>query len=106
MAPAKQIQQRAKQALGIAKLRYYQGVGRDRTGRRARCRLRLLPARGPGDPPLPRGAWSSPKPTSSASFEIGATVTHSEWGPGEVQRYDGDRVVVLFESVGYRTLEI
>ena len=39
-------------------------------------------------------------------FEVGATVTHSEWGAGEVQRYDGDRVVVLFESVGYRTLDL
>jgi ATP-dependent DNA helicase RecQ len=39
-------------------------------------------------------------------FEIGATVTHSEWGAGEVQRYDGDRVIVLFESVGYRTLDL
>ena len=39
-------------------------------------------------------------------FEIGATVTHSEWGQGEVQRYDGDRVIVLFESVGYRTLDL
>ena len=37
-------------------------------------------------------------------FEVGTTVTHSEWGQGEVQRYDGGRVVVLFESVGYRTL--
>jgi ATP-dependent DNA helicase RecQ len=39
-------------------------------------------------------------------FEVGATVTHNEWGPGEVQRYDNDRVVVLFESVGYRTLDL
>ena len=39
-------------------------------------------------------------------FEIGTTVTHSEWGQGEVQRYDANRVVVLFESVGYRTLDL
>jgi ATP-dependent DNA helicase RecQ len=39
-------------------------------------------------------------------FEVGAIVTHNEWGPGEVQRYDADRVVVLFESVGYRTLDL
>ncbi|HYG96313.1 MAG TPA: RecQ family ATP-dependent DNA helicase, partial [Solirubrobacterales bacterium] len=39
-------------------------------------------------------------------FEVGATVAHSEWGNGEVQRYDGDRVIVLFESVGYRTLDL
>jgi ATP-dependent DNA helicase RecQ len=39
-------------------------------------------------------------------FEIGATVTHTDWGQGEVQRYDANRVVVLFESVGYRTLDL
>jgi len=39
-------------------------------------------------------------------FRIGATVTHSDWGPGEVQRYEAARVVVLFESVGYRTLDL
>ncbi len=39
-------------------------------------------------------------------FPIGAVVTHRSWGPGEVQRYDRDRVVVLFESVGYRTLAL
>jgi len=43
---------------------------------------------------------------ANRAFEVGATVTHSDWGPGEVQRYDGDRVVVLFESVGYRTLDL
>jgi ATP-dependent DNA helicase RecQ len=39
-------------------------------------------------------------------FEIGATVAHSGWGRGEVQRYEADRVLVLFESVGYRTLDL
>jgi ATP-dependent DNA helicase RecQ len=39
-------------------------------------------------------------------FEVGSAVTHSEWGKGEVQRYETDRVVVLFESVGYRTLDL
>jgi ATP-dependent DNA helicase RecQ len=39
-------------------------------------------------------------------FGVGATVTHSEWGPGEVQRYEDERVIVLFESVGYRTLDL
>jgi ATP-dependent DNA helicase RecQ len=47
-----------------------------------------------------------PEDDAERPFAVGATVTHSEWGPGEVQRYDGDRVVVLFESVGYRTLAL
>jgi ATP-dependent DNA helicase RecQ len=37
-------------------------------------------------------------------FAIGARVRHPQWGEGEVQRYDSDRVIVLFESVGYKTL--
>jgi ATP-dependent DNA helicase RecQ len=43
---------------------------------------------------------------SERPFPIGAAVTHKAWGAGEVQRYDRDRVVVLFESVGYRTLAL
>jgi ATP-dependent DNA helicase RecQ len=39
-------------------------------------------------------------------WEVGSTVTHAEWGEGAVQRYDGDQVTVLFESVGYRTLGV
>jgi ATP-dependent DNA helicase RecQ len=46
------------------------------------------------------------EPDAVRPFEIGTLVTHSEWGQGEVQRYDANRVVVLFESVGYRTLDL
>ena len=45
------------------------------------------------------------EPKAERPYEIGATVSHSEWGQGEVQRYDANRVTVLFESVGYRTLD-
>jgi len=44
-------------------------------------------------------ADSQPRP-----FGIGTRVRHPEWGEGEVQRYDEERVIVLFESVGYKTL--
>jgi ATP-dependent DNA helicase RecQ len=44
--------------------------------------------------------------TTERPFPIGAAVTHKAWGAGEVQRYDRDRVVVLFEAVGYRTLDL
>jgi ATP-dependent DNA helicase RecQ len=47
-----------------------------------------------------------PEADVARPFEIGATVTHNEWGQGEVQRYDDNRVVVLFESVGYKTLDL
>jgi len=39
-------------------------------------------------------------------FAVGARVEHSEWGVGAVQRYDGDRMVVLFDHEGYRTLAV
>src|SRR4051812_13404728 len=39
-------------------------------------------------------------------FPIGACVQHSEWGEGAVQRYDGDQMTVLFDSVGYKTLSV
>ena len=31
-------------------------------------------------------------------------VAHAKWGGGLVQRYEDDSVVVLFDSVGYKTL--
>jgi ATP-dependent DNA helicase RecQ len=46
-------------------------------------------------------------PDSAAEpFPPGRAVAHSEWGEGVVQRYDGDQMVVLFESVGYKTLSV
>src|SRR4051812_45803750 len=39
-------------------------------------------------------------------FPIGARVEHAEWGEGAVQRYDGDQMTVLFDSVGYKTLSL
>jgi ATP-dependent DNA helicase RecQ len=44
--------------------------------------------------------------SSDGPWAVGSTVRHDEWGPGTVQRYDGGQVVVLFESVGYRTLGV
>jgi ATP-dependent DNA helicase RecQ len=34
----------------------------------------------------------------------GLRVRHRAWGEGDVQRIDGDQLVVLFDSVGYKTL--
>jgi ATP-dependent DNA helicase RecQ len=39
-------------------------------------------------------------------FAVGARVAHGEWGEGVVQRYDGDQMVTLFDSVGYKTLSV
>jgi ATP-dependent DNA helicase RecQ len=47
------------------------------------------------------------QPDSSQSpYPLNARVRHKEWGPGLVMRYEGDRIVVLFEEVGYKTLAL
>jgi ATP-dependent DNA helicase RecQ len=39
-------------------------------------------------------------------FAIEARVRHTKWGAGTVTRYEEDRVVVVFDEVGYRTLSL
>ena len=39
-------------------------------------------------------------------FGLEARVRHPQWGEGVVQRYEGDKVVVLFDEVGWKTLEV
>ena len=39
-------------------------------------------------------------------FPLQSRVAHASWGTGTVMRYEGDRIVVLFEEVGYRTLSL
>ncbi len=39
-------------------------------------------------------------------FALESRVVHRTWGDGLVMRYEADKMVVLFETVGYRTLGI
>jgi ATP-dependent DNA helicase RecQ len=39
-------------------------------------------------------------------FALNSRVRHVEWGEGMVMRYEGDRIVVLFDEMGYRTLAL
>jgi ATP-dependent DNA helicase RecQ len=39
-------------------------------------------------------------------FAVGATVRHRVWGIGTVLGYEDDRMTVLFDSVGYKTLSV
>jgi ATP-dependent DNA helicase RecQ len=39
-------------------------------------------------------------------FALDARVEHPKWGPGTVTRYEQDRIVVVFDDVGYRTLSL
>jgi ATP-dependent DNA helicase RecQ len=45
-------------------------------------------------------------PTSAEPYPVHATVSHAEWGSGMVLRYEGDRMTVLFDDVGYKTLSV
>jgi ATP-dependent DNA helicase RecQ len=46
------------------------------------------------------------QPGRSVPFPVDSRVRHNEWGEGTVLRYEDDRVVVLFEQVGYKTLDL
>ncbi len=39
-------------------------------------------------------------------FPVHSTVRHATWGEGLVLRYEEDRMVVLFDDVGYKTLSV
>jgi ATP-dependent DNA helicase RecQ len=42
----------------------------------------------------------------TGEYQPGAPVSHREWGPGRVLRNNGDQLVVLFETVGYKALSL
>lgn len=45
-----------------------------------------------------------PEQDGNQPFAIDSRVRHRQWGDGTVLRYETDTIVILFESVGYRTL--
>jgi ATP-dependent DNA helicase RecQ len=42
----------------------------------------------------------------TGAFTVGSPVHHAEWGPGVVMSSEDDRVTVLFDEVGYKTLSL
>ncbi len=45
-------------------------------------------------------------PTQAGPFPVHSTVRHATWGQGMVLRYEEDKMVVLFDDVGYKTLSV
>lgn len=43
---------------------------------------------------------------SNQPFPAGSNVEHKRWGRGQVLQYEGENVVVLFDSVGYKMLSV
>ena len=54
----------------------------------------------------PTGAAAMPAPSADHPYRVNAQVTHEHWGPGVVMRVEDDRITVLFEQVGYKTLSL
>ncbi|MFJ3714376.1 RecQ family ATP-dependent DNA helicase [Streptomyces sp. NPDC090057] len=46
------------------------------------------------------------QPSHAGAYPAGAPVRHAQWGRGTVLSEDGDRITVLFDEVGYRTLSL
>jgi ATP-dependent DNA helicase RecQ len=51
-------------------------------------------------------AEATEEETGDELFAVHSTVRHAEWGPGMVMGYEEDRMTVLFEEVGYKTLSV
>ena len=51
-------------------------------------------------------AGELPPEIAAVRFDTNERVRHREWGPGVVMRDEVDRITVLFEQVGYRTLAL
>ncbi|MEY7975096.1 DUF3553 domain-containing protein, partial [Streptomyces pilosus] len=49
---------------------------------------------------------AAPPSGRSGPYEANNRVSHAEWGAGTVMRMEEDRLVVLFEQVGYKTLSL
>ena len=45
-------------------------------------------------------------PEESHPFPLNSRVVHSQWGEGLIMRYEGEKITVLFDEVGYKTLAL
>jgi ATP-dependent DNA helicase RecQ len=52
------------------------------------------------------GIHQSPVEPVDSPFPVETPVEHTEWGAGVVMRVEDDRLVVLFDEVGYKTLAL
>lgn len=52
------------------------------------------------------GIAAEPHPEENHPFPVNSRVRHKSWGEGVVMRHEADKVVVLFDQVGYKTLGV
>jgi ATP-dependent DNA helicase RecQ len=53
-----------------------------------------------------RGTTTLEQSMDDHPFATNSRVVHGEWGEGTVLRYEADKIVVLFDTVGYKTLGV
>jgi ATP-dependent DNA helicase RecQ len=63
------------------------------------------------DPPCGNCDWceahaGAPEAEPDDGLDVGVRVVHPEWGEGTVSGREPDQVTVVFDSVGYRTLDV
>jgi ATP-dependent DNA helicase RecQ len=87
---------------GQALLAYFGEHLRDRCGHCDNC-MAAEPAPGRAAAPRQRRRGAEP---AGVPAPVHARVRHGEWGEGIVLQYDGDRMTVLFDNVGYKTLSV
>jgi ATP-dependent DNA helicase RecQ len=84
-------------------------------GETSGCRRQFLLAYFGQDLPHPCGncdtcrsgtAYEQDFDSADSPFPLDSRVGHKEFGEGVVMRFEGDRIIVLFEEVGYRTLSL
>jgi ATP-dependent DNA helicase RecQ len=85
-------------------------AGQARPGETGRAGPETGPARRAPNEPGGRGgarATGGPGPhAGQMPYPLHSTVSHRHWGRGTVLGYDDDRMTVLFEEVGYKTLSV
>ena len=69
---------------------YFGETGADPCGRCDRC----------------RAGTATQQPERAGRFELGTSVTHADFGTGKITDLEEDRLTVLFDEVGYRTLAL
>lgn len=51
-------------------------------------------------------AYETDQDDGTGKYPVQSMVEHSEWGPGIVMHHEDDRITVLFEEVGYKSLAV
>lgn len=55
----------------------------------------------------PASPWAAERKKAPYPHQsVSSRVMHEEWGEGLIQCYEGDKMVVLFDEVGYKTLGV